>query len=305
MKKLWIVYNPRSSRHGAVEAEVLAEARKITGLMIGKYEIKATSVEKNVEALGKLLMDGDFVVAAGGDGTATVAANAVLRSKKKATFTALGYGNFNDMARMLGGKENIGALVRKYQEGITEKAYPIEILVNGESWRYAMCYATFGLFAESTEVFDDEKVRKKLRSGRKSRVFSWWTLAKWYFKNRKKRDFIPECSLNGVKMPIDTTDYVAMNGARMGGVMKGKGWMFTKGTFGRATGRLKSFPKLVGLMSKSVLSKVPTVEATDDVIEMAELGEIEVQVEGEYRRLKGVSRIEVRKAKSWIEVVRA
>lgn len=200
LRKLLVVYNPRSSQHARIEKEVLKPARQLKGWLVGKYELKPTDVDDNAKALAKLLSDGDLVVGVGGDGTAAVAVNGIMLSEKDATFSMLGYGNFNDTARMLKAKrpveyggEYLGGIleiVRKFEEGATTEIYPLEAKVNGERWRYAPCYITLGMFAESTQVLNEVKVRKQLKTGKKHLLFSLWQLAKWYFSNHE-RQFLP------------------------------------------------------------------------------------------------------------------
>lgn len=313
-RKLIVVYNPQSSRRGLVQEEVIAPARKLAGWMVGKYRVTTASLEENARALMKILSDGDLVIAAGGDGTATVAANAVMWSQKKVTFSTLGYGNFNDLTYVLGTRRpvrrqgelvgGIAEIVAAFEAGKTTEIWPLEIIVNDKQWRYALCYVTMGLFAESTEVFDETKVRQKLQSGKRTPVFSWRTLARWYFQNRKKRVFVPEFRLNGEKMPTDVTDYVAVNGARMAGVMRGGDWYLDPKHFGRAMGKLKSFWRLFSLMAKSILRRIPTVMVERDVLEFTKPGSIEVQAEGEYQRLSEVKKIEVSKAERPLLVVK-
>lgn len=201
LKKLIVVYNPRSSKHAAVAQEVLEPARKLSGWLVGRYEVKATGLRENADELAKILNDGDLVIVAGGDGTAAMAVNGVMRSGKDVALGVLGYGNFNDLARMLKAKraveyggEYVGGvteIVGRYEAGKLREIYPLEAKVDGKHWRYAPCYLSLGLFAESTTVFDEPKVRDKLKTGKKHLLFSIWTLARWYFRNRK-REFLPE-----------------------------------------------------------------------------------------------------------------
>lgn len=214
LKKLIVVYNPRSSKHAAVAKEVLAPARKLSGWLVGKYEVKAMRLHENADELAKILSDGDLVVAAGGDGTASMAVNGVMRSGKDVALGVLGYGNFNDFARMLKSKraveyggEYVGGvteIVERYEAGKTKEIYPLEVKVDGKHWRYAPCYVSLGLFAESTAVFDEPKVREKLKTGKKHLLFSIFTLAKWYFRNRK-REFLPEGKLKEVRHATGVT----------------------------------------------------------------------------------------------------
>ncbi len=214
LKKLIVVYNPRSSKHAAVAKEVLAPARKLSGWLVGKYEVKAMRLHENADELAKILSDGDLVVAAGGDGTASMAVNGVMRSGKDVALGVLGYGNFNDFARMLKSKraveyggEYVGGvteIVERYEAGKTKEIYPLEVKVDGKHWRYAPCYVSLGLFAESTAVFDEPKVREKLKTGKKHLFFSIFTLAKWYFRNRK-REFLPEGKIKEVRHAAGVT----------------------------------------------------------------------------------------------------
>ena len=216
LKKLIIVYNPRSSGHKAVQREVLTPARHLNGWLVGKYELKPTNVDDNAKALSKLINDGDLVVAVGGDGTAAVAANGIMLSEKDATFSALGYGNFNDVARMLKtkrpveyGGEFVGGIidiVRKFEAGQTAEIYPLEATVDGEHWRYATSYITLGLFATSVEVFEKGKVRQALKTGKKHFSYSLWQLVKWYFRHHKEQ-FLPV----GKQLPLGPE--IIINGA--------------------------------------------------------------------------------------------
>ncbi|MGF2565482.1 diacylglycerol kinase family protein, partial [Ralstonia pseudosolanacearum] len=105
MKRLLVVYNLKSSRFKDVEREVLVNLRNLNGYMIGKYEIQRIGVNKNAEQFAKLVEDGDLVLSVGGDATAVIAANGILKSGKNAKLAVLPYGNFNDLARTLGSKK--------------------------------------------------------------------------------------------------------------------------------------------------------------------------------------------------------
>ena len=117
--RLILVLNPRSSQYAAVTREILEPARKLKGWTVGKFELDLGDVDENAARLAGILQDGDLVVAAGGDGTASVAVNGVMMAeegqsvvgagaRKRVTLAAVGYGNFNDTARMLGVKRREG-----------------------------------------------------------------------------------------------------------------------------------------------------------------------------------------------------
>lgn len=323
-RKLIIIYNPRSTKASAVEQEVLAPARELKGWLVGKYEVKPTDVNDNVERLAQILSDGDLAVAAGGDGTAVIAANGIMQSGKDVTLGVLGYGNFNDMARMLGvgrpvkhGEQYVGGvaeITQKFENGAVKEIYPLEVEVDGKHWRYVPCYVTLGLFAESVAIFDDRKVRKKLRSGKKGLVFSVWNLAKWYFKNRK-RSFLPggEIEKRGVQgvetrgvmqaFPEGMTDYIAVNGKSLARIMRGGKNYLKTDEFRSTTQRLGRFWRLVWFMMKSILWRVPGTDTSEDIIRFTEMGVVEIHAEGEYERLEGVRKIVVRKRGKSLKVV--
>ena len=298
MRRLIIVYNPRSSHFKKVQTEVLSQVQDLEGWTVEKYEVADTDVDDNATQFADVLRDNDLVVAAGGDGTATIAANGVLLSRaNNVKFGVLGCGNFNDMARTFGAKTLTDII-----DGNLKQVWPLEAVVDDRHYRYGVCYFTIGMFAESTEVFDDKKHRRKLQDGNKKITFSWRIIAGWYFKNRK-RVFIPKFKLNGKEMPGDVTDYVAVNGKSMARVMKGGSWCFDDKTFLSETGRLSSFWRLVGLMTKSISKRIPGKESSGDVLEFAEPADVEIQAEGEYKTLKGVRKIEIRKSAKCLNVM--
>lgn len=286
-ERVILVLNPRSSKAKLVEKEVVEPMRKNAKIMLGRYEVQRTSVDENAERLAKILQDGDVVMVAGGDGTAAVAFNGAMLSGKKLKYWALPYGNFNDTARGL-----------KFAEH-GQKIYPMEVLVNGEHFRYAINYLTVGLLAESTEIFDGQKLRKKLQKGGRSLIYSLRKLFVWYVKNRKKK-FLPEFTLNGEKK--QASDYLAVNGRTVARLMKGGDWYLQREKFWSGTAKLNQWWRILLFMLKSMIKRVPGIESNEDVLRFELPATIEVQAEGEYRKLTGVKELRVRKIASEIKV---
>lgn len=300
-----IVYNPRSSQFADVRAEVLRPAGQLRGWLVGKYEVAQTNIEDNIAKLGKLVADGDLVVAAGGDATGIVAVNAVLRSGKKATLAALPYGNFNDLSRTLGVRELAEAVdgVAKAERRAGEAAkaervkfYPLEVYVDGKFWRWATCYVTAGMTAEAVKLYDAPEMRRKLRSEFGRKITSYTRLAQWYFRNRKGKRFLPECRLNGVAQDPRASDYAAVNGRYMARVMRGREDFRAPRRFRSEIDRLTNFWRLCRLMFKSIVDRVPGTDTEGDVLEFRRPATVEIQAEGESRVFKGVRKIEVRKS---------
>ena len=308
-RRVFVVYNPRSSKAIYVRESVIKPLQDIPGVMFGKYEVKPTDVDDNAAELSKILDDGDIVITAGGDGTATIGLNGCMLSGKEVRFMAVPFGNFNDMARTL-------------KKASGKELYPLEAKIDGQHYRYAACYFTIGMFAESTEIFDADKTRKKLRKGNKGIMFSIRTLVKWYFKN-KRRIFISPFSYssttkvfdkNGVYqvrvklMNVDETrgisDYLAVNGLSVAKMMKGgKKYFSHQSDFLSTTGKLNSFFRLVPFMIKSVLFRIPANVTTEDVLTFPAYGDIEIQAEGEYKRLTHVGKIVITKSEKSLKIL--
>ncbi len=81
----------------------------------------------------------------------------MLLSGVRARFAALPYGNFCDVAKTFGCR-TIEGIMRARK---TEKVWPLEVIVDGEHYRYGVGYFTMGMFAEASREFDDIK-RKKI-----------------------------------------------------------------------------------------------------------------------------------------------
>lgn len=303
MKRLLIVYNKRSANYSRVQKEVLNVAHQLQGWVVGKYEIKNVPVEQNIAHLAKILQNGDLVVVAGGDGTASVAVNGVMHSHKDVTLGVLGYGNFNDLAHTLGAK-SLSKIIDGYQQHQVETIWPLAIAINKQFWRFAPCYFTVGLLATSTEIFEQKETRKKLKKRRHGIPFSIWTLAKWYFRTRKKREFLPKVRLNGHERSHTMTDYLAINSKKVANIMHGSDSYLRQDVFWRSMVNLRSFGSLVVVMVQSILKRFPGQHVISDMLEFEKPVSVGAQIEGEYYQLKAVQSITIDKAKQGLKVIK-
>ena len=218
-----LVCNCKSTGHKRVEKEVVKPLREFIlqqkGMTFLRFDVESPTLEENAEKLSRLIMDGDVVLTAGGDGTAGIGVNGIMQSGKAAKFYVIPYGNFNDIIQIL--RPNSG-----------KRVYPIEALMDGKHFRYALAYFTIGMMAESTKIFDDEKVRRKLRKSKFNLIFSLKTLLMWFFVNRKK-DYI---TIDGQKY----SDILVVNGKNVARLMKG-GEYYLGETFLYTEQRLNNF----------------------------------------------------------------
>ncbi|MBQ3413707.1 acylglycerol kinase family protein [Candidatus Saccharibacteria bacterium] len=304
MDRILLVYNPNSSKYCRVKREILDHPELFAGQTVSHHTIKKAPFEVNVTATEKAIKDGDLVLALGGDATASVCANAILNSGKDATLAVLPYGNFNDLARTLGTMklQDLGQCdARKAIPA--DYLYPLQIFIDGKFWRYATCYVTIGMTAEAVELFDDPKFRTYMQKGGKSSWRSYLQLAKWYFKHRHDKQFIPEFTLNGHKTKPGISDYAAVNGRSMCRVMKGGDDYEKPKVFRSENCRLISFPRLFNLMAKSILFRTPGTPTTRDVLEFKQPATVELQAEGEYQTFEGIKTIEVKKGGPALKVI--
>ena len=297
MQRLLVIYNPRSSRYSDVKNEVLNKLTSLKGFIIGKYEVEKTDVDHNAKKLSRLLKDDDLVLSVGGDATGVIAANAILDSGKDATLAVLPYGNFNDLSRTLG-TSSLEDL-----SGPVGLLYPLEILIDDTHFRYATCYTTIGMMAEAVHLYDQPKMRQKLKKSTGRKISSYTQLAGWYFKNRHKKQFLPDFKLNGKLQPKNTSDYAAVNGRYMARVMKGGEYFKSPTTFRSETDRLTNFWRLFKLMMKSIFKTIPGSSTKGDTLEFLSPATVELQAEGEYKTFSNINNIVIRKSKKCLKVI--
>ena len=295
MKRLIIVYNPRSSHFAQVEREVLAKARDLKGWAVGKFEVADTDVDENAHRLKRVLRDDDLVIAAGGDGTATIAVNGILMSAaKNVRLGVQGFGNFNDTARSFG--------FTKFEDiikGEAREVWPLECKINKIHWRYGMCYFTIGMFAEACAAFDHPKTRKKLQGGNKRTMFSLKVLVKWWLRQRRKHQ-LPNFALGGASGEYieckHKSDYMAVNSKTVAKMMKGGKYYLSPTGFLSYNGQMTKFFKLCLMMAKSILRRIPGTESDYDCLVFPRPAKIMVQAEGEYKKYDDVEIVEISKS---------
>ena len=279
-----LVCNCKSTGHKRVEKEVVTPLREFIlqqkGMTFLRFDVESPTLEENAERLSKLIMSGDVVLTAGGDGTAGIGVNGIMQSGKAAKFYVIPYGNFNDIIQIL--RPNSG-----------KKVYPIEALIDGKHFRYALAYFTVGMMAESTKIFDDEKIRRKLRKSKFNLIFSLKTLLMWFFVNRKK-DYI---TIDGQKY----SDILVVNGKNVARLMKG-GDYYLGENFLYTEQRLNNLFAMVFFMLQAMFSGIPGKKLKNKMIHFEEKQRIFIQSEGEYKDLV-VQEISFSKSDKTIEIL--
>ena len=305
MKRMVIVYSPRSTRFGEVQRKVVEQARKLKGWMICKFEVEEAPVCKNAARLAKILRKDDLVLSAGGDGTAVMCLNAIMKSETLATLAVMPFGNFNDYAESLG-RMSLAKITRRFEEGRYRDFYPMEVKVNGKHYIYSGMYFTMGLMAEAERMFKEPKVRKRLMRARNRMSFSARKLFGWYMRNKRRKDFLPTTmKVNSENVARMTTDYVAMNGKSMASVVPGEGWFDNATEFWGGTMRNRSFWRMLAKFVKATEGELPGRLTKQDVLTFDKPCSLFVHTEGEGEQLEGVSEVAIDKSGKSLRVISA
>ncbi|MBQ7802300.1 hypothetical protein IJ380_00305 [Candidatus Saccharibacteria bacterium] len=303
MKRLIIVYNPRSTRFPEVEREVISRARKLKGWVVLKFEVPEESVQKASEKLSGIIRKDDLVLSAGGDGTATMVLNAILKSEKRATMGAMGFGNFNDFSETLG-NESFNKIIKRFEEGKFENFYPLEIKINEKFYGFSGMYFSVGMMAEATRIFEKKKNRKRIRKTKNRLQFVANRAFFWYLKNKRRKDFLPEgVKLNGEKLLKNTTDYLALNGREIASLIPAEGWTERKKVFWSGEMRNRNLFRALKIFVRALEEELPGGETTGDVLEFPVPATVFVHAEGEGGEVRNVKKIEVSKFERNIRVV--
>lgn len=282
-----MVYNPKSSKSKDVERVVLGPLRKKYADLV-EYQILPTNFDDNVAKIARLLREDDVVISAGGDGTAAIASNAILASKKpQIVIGYLGFGNFNDLARSFTGKKTSALQLSRATK--TVKLYPLDIIADQQHFRFAILYATLGLLAKSTLEFEKPHVRHHVKNSKINLIYSLLILIKFYFQ---KRRFFKNQS-----------DIIVMNGRRAGGILRTKCDYYASETFKITTQNLSKLPRLILFVTKSFFGQMSGKTTTSKIFEFKRGANLDFQSEGEYFALKNIKELKIQKSTQFLNVI--
>ncbi len=305
MKRIIIVYSPRSARFSEVRRKVIEKSRELKGWMVLKFEVEEAPLRENSKRLAKIIKKDDLILSAGGDGTAAMSMNAIIESGRIATLGVMPFGNFNDYVETLG-KMTFDRIIRKFEEGKYKEFYPLDAIVDGEHLMYSGAYFTIGMMAEATWLFKENKVRRKLVKARNRLFFSARKLFGWYVRNKRRKDFLPsDMYVNDVQVEKNTTDYIAINGKSVASVVPCIGWWRDPEVFWSGTMRNRSLMRMFGKFLKSQEGKLPGNESKSDLIRFKTVANVYMHADGEGKELSGVLEIEIKKARNGLRVIEA
>jgi hypothetical protein len=288
VKRVVIIYNPRSSKASMVEKSVLVPLREKYANLL-EYQIKPTNFQDNVVKITTLIKNHDIIIAAGGDGTAAIASNAALSAAKPSVVIGyLGFGNFNDLAGTFTPKSaTVFDLINHSDHTI--KLRPLEIVVNDQFFRFAMLYATIGLLAKSTLEFEKPRVRNRVKHTKTRLIYSLLVLMKFYFHSRRHFKHQP--------------DLIAINGRRAAKILRTSTNYYASGRFKITQPNLAFFPALVWFMLRSLFGRMSGQNTRRHIAEFTPAADLHFQAEGEYFHLKSVQKLQINKSAAHLNVI--
>lgn len=292
-KRLVIVHNGHSTGADRIQHDVFNQL----DLERIPYEVFSTPspiANENIEAIVEHLKDGDRIISAAGDGTASQLANATLLSQRRdVELGFLPYGNFNDIARTH--LEKHGSVL-DLLEATTVDVTPLSVVLNGEHWRYAPAYLTIGWTALAAAQFSASESRAAIkRSASGLRLgHSLVQLAGNYFENR--HNFIPSHHTSSSPLVrTAVTDLLFINNPRVGSIVRSAEAFYDSDEFGFAAVDVSSMWRNIPFGLKAITGHTPTERFDDLEVTFEQPVSLPVQSEGEYSLVRNVEQLRVHK----------
>jgi diacylglycerol kinase family enzyme len=305
--RIVVIRNPDSSHADKVQAEVIDqyEALGLSKDGLVQFQVPSTDISESTERLAEILEPGDRLISPAGDGTGNLAVNAAIRSgQNDIRIGFLPYGNFNDMAETFTSRGAGRNPVTLLTSPDTIEARPLQILMDGEQYRYALLYANLGWTAQAAARFDDPEVRRALRAGETSLVANMGRLARSYFSERSTAALPDFTKDDKPEVHSRTTDVLAVNGPIMGRIIRSGKAYYGADTFLSSELDVSRLLPNTGFLGRSALNlgikshlKLPGDEVANLKIDFEDVHDIPIQLDGEYQ-LARVHTISVVKAAS-------
>ena len=233
-ERILVVRNPASSHADQVEHDVMdCLYDNFTASRIQEFWTPSSDYEVTTAEIAAAIQPGDSIIVAAGDGTGNATANAYLQANAEGTRLGfLPYGNFNDMAATFTDKaarKNPALLLGPTAKQV--EVHPLNVIKNGEHYRFALLYATLGWTAVAAKIFDDPLARQALQSGKATLPASLLNIAQMYFRTRSNAYLPPFRREGSIAVHEDVTDVLAINGPTMARIIKSQKHFYAGGDF--------------------------------------------------------------------------
>ncbi len=304
-ERVMVVQNPVSSRSRDVQRCVIdrLEDSAIPKSHIKIFSTPSAHANETIEALCEAIQPGDQILVAAGDGTGNAVINAYMQADTQGVRLGfLPYGNFNDMAATFTGRSAIRDPSKLLDEGRTVEAHPLQVAINGEHYRYALLYATFGWTAFAAAIFDNPDTRRALQNGDTKLVDNLITIARMYFKTRSSSTLPPFRREGKPSLHKETTDVLAINGPVMAKIIRTNKGYYEGNNFLRSDLDISTIPPNTLLLARSAFNVVARTKlqlsgtiASEDILKFLTSFPLPIQLDGEFELVPHVTTLAISK----------
>lgn len=300
LNRLLVVYSPRSTNANYFERKIRPQ------LMELDYEVHFLTINNlpYFEARKKIadsILDGDTILAAGGDGIANVSLDGAMESGQNTTLAVAPLGNFNDFARSIDGSVND---VGKILKSDTFNFRPLDLSVNRHHLLYVAQYISFGITAHLTDYLNSDKTRDLRRRLRLSSTMFGVVSALNYNKIIH--------SLSDISLPTPKRNGRIITDNSLGFLLGPIGHYFgpAMGSYHQSDSQFWfHHAKIIGRASHDVPyisswfgRNLPGVETDYEELTFAEPSKIVAQVSGDKLELNDVSEISCQRSQQSIRI---
>ena len=167
-----VIHNNQSTRSDEFDSLILNPLNEYcgkTGDTVTYIHVKSTP-EDTIKfiAKGKVIKDGDTVLAAGGDGTLSTVVNGLIAGGQKVNLVLLPLGQSNDAAGSFMTRETAMDIVNHINSPMINYN-PLDLIINGKHFRYALHEWSIGHLA-NIGAWDDRVQRANKITGKKTNV---------------------------------------------------------------------------------------------------------------------------------------
>jgi diacylglycerol kinase family enzyme len=291
-ERVVVVRNLVSAYANRVQHEVidrLIDSGLTKGQLI-EFWTPSADADETIEKLTKIIQPGDQILVTAGDGTANMGANAFLQANNEGVRIGfLSFGNFSDTAATFTDHKAQRDAIKLLASTRSVDVRPLQVIKNGEHYRYALLYANLGWTAQAAAMYDDPNIRKDLQYGETNLAANLFRLAKTYFKTRSTAE-LPDFHLNDdEKSHSNITDILAINGPIMGRIIRTGKIYYEEETFFSSELDVSKFIPNIPFLGRSALNvvlnsqiKLPGSEVTHLDLSFDNNPNIPMQIDGEY-----------------------
>lgn len=166
IKRIVVVFSHHSTkakRYHQVRDRLIATGQEL-GWGLREVCLDNIPYHQVIERLSPELLDGDLVIAAGGDGIAQVTFQAVYQANRAIVYGTIPLGNGNDISRAFNGRHRSARAI--LNQSVVDY-HPLNIVVDGKLTFSLASYVTFGATTVLVDCLNQTPIRRARRTLRR------------------------------------------------------------------------------------------------------------------------------------------